>query len=259
MTEQGIEEIIKLIKVLPLKEALALLASKKILDYSKKGYEKIKKIIQEKYNERKYAFVPNKAEALKLKQLYESPDYRQIRLLIPNYRHIDLIRTGLLIAQYHIMNTQEANERTKRIKMQIASRPNGPHLLKIANLPTTPFFSVILKVMYNLKTKEGYSESQLEDQFDELVSLWEKSSFFVESQNTADDIKNFCEKQIGLRKSYFFLLGMKSAAELLDSALKDMDNGDFFRRNGYKYSIIKEMEGNRPRMEVTVYKKETTT
>ena len=43
-----IETIIQTVKSLPLKAALAYLISKKILDLSQKGYESIKKVVQEK-------------------------------------------------------------------------------------------------------------------------------------------------------------------------------------------------------------------
>ena len=89
-----ISQIISEIIDLPLKEALAYLTTHKITNYLSKGYDQVKKIIKDKHNEGKYAFVPNKDEVLFLEQAEKNPDYQQIRILVPKYKYIDLIRKG---------------------------------------------------------------------------------------------------------------------------------------------------------------------
>ncbi len=248
-----IEEVIKVIKDLPLNSALAYLAAQGILHFSKKGLEKLKRVIQDKHNESKYAFVPNKTEAVTLKEMCNNPSYKQVEMLVPKYRYIDLIRTGLLIAEYHKNDTRENDKRTHEIKLQIGRRPNSRHLLKIVNLPATPFFSVILKIMYDLKL-EGYSQTQLEDKFDELISEWDKNTFFVERVNKEQDVVEFCISRMKIGVNYCVVLGMRSAAKKVEDGIKIIDEDKIFQRCGYEYRIIKRTEGNQPRVEVTIFK-----
>lgn len=251
-----IDDLIRIIHDLPLKEALALLITKKVFDFSKEGYEKVKKLIQDKYNEGKYAFVPNKEEARQLLQFRENPDYKEVLLLVPNYRYIDLVRTGLLIDYYHKNDSPQNRERVKSIKSEISRRPNGKKLLHIVNLPTTPFFSVILHVLYEFKRK-GYSNIFLEERFDEMVNEWEESSEFVTSDHTTSRIISFCKNQMDLKKETFFLLGMKHASKILEEAINEMDKERVYEEKGYDYKLTKSLEGNQPRIEVIVFIRNT--
>ena len=141
-----IEALVNAAQALPLKEALALLVLNKVGGFAAAGMGRLKKIIQDKQNEGKYAFVPNKEEARKLQQFSEEPNYKLVETLVPNYRYIDILRTGLLINFYHERNAVGDADRVKVIKMKICTRPNGTKLLKIANFPTTPFFTTVLIV-----------------------------------------------------------------------------------------------------------------
>ena len=78
-----IEQIAKDITPLSLRAALAYLASKKIFDYAEKGSDRLKHIIRAKLEERRYAFVPNRQEAERLKELSRNPNYQTVRSLIP--------------------------------------------------------------------------------------------------------------------------------------------------------------------------------
>ena len=250
-----IKEIIDVIAELSLKEALIYLTAKGIYDYSKKGYEQIKKIIRNKYNEGKYCFVPDKKEALHLLEFGKSPQYIEMKLLVPNYRYIDILRTGLLIEQYHKKNTPYDNRRIKEIKMHICNKPNGKYFLKLANLPTTPFFSVIISYIHDLKMK-GYSPIFLEEKFDEIVQNWEKSSKFTESTDEEKDIILFCNTQMENKNNYFFILGMKKAAETVENAIDYLEKNRIFSKNKYTSKEIKIKEGNQPRIEVTIFRED---
>jgi hypothetical protein len=246
------DQILDKIKDLPLKEGLQYLVANKIKDFLEKGYSNIKKILQDKFNESKYAFVPDKEQARQLRQLGTHPDYNQLSMLIPNYPYTDLIRTGLLVNSYLETPNKHNDERAKQIKTEIAKRPNGIKLLKITNLPTTPFFSVILNHLFEFK-KKGYSESQLSEKFDEIVDGWEKSSLFVKSDDAVEKIKKFCEEQTKLQKNTIFLLGMKQAAVKVEKAIEELEYQQFFKNIGYGFIMKKTEEGVEPRVEVTVY------
>ncbi len=248
------EQILEAILNLPIKEALTYLTIKKIFDFSKKGYGKIKKHIQDKSNEKKYAFIPNKIEANLLLKINKNPQYREVEQLVPKYRYIDLIRTGLLICDYERSRTQKNDRRIKEMKVQIIRRPNGSKLLKIVDLPTTPFFSVILDFLHNCK-KSNYSDVQLEEKFDELIDEWVKNSMLVKSEHKTDDIISFCESHIESKTHLFYYLGMKKAAYTVEEATNQLVEDKFFERNGYKY-IIKKRNGSNPKAEVTVYLEE---
>lgn len=249
----SIEDIIEVIKDLPLKDALALLVLKKIYDYSKEGYEKIRKLIQDKYAEKKYAFVPNKKEAIQLLETKKDPNFRQILLLVPNYRYIDIIRTGLLIDYYHRNDSPENRKRVINIKNQIAYRPNGKKLLKIVNLPTTPFFSIILQFLYEMK-KEGYSPSFLEESLEGLIEDWEKTSKLVTARNKKDDVVSFCKKQVEDKIILFCICGMRMQSKKVEAVLKVLEKDEYLKENGYTYRLTKSIEGNQPRTEIMFIK-----
>ncbi|MCK5282245.1 MAG: hypothetical protein KAK00_02455 [Nanoarchaeota archaeon] len=247
-----INTILLEIKDLPFLEAIVYLTGKGIVNYAQKGYGKLKEVIKEKYNLSKYAFVPSKKEANSLKNFSSQPNYRQVHLLVPNYRYIDIIRTGLLIKSYHDDNTKANRERVKEIKARIKRRPNGQKLLKIADLPTIPFFNSILKLLYDLKL-EGYSEKQLEEAFDEAIGNWDRSSLLVKNAHSINSIVKFCKQQIMLEKNFFFLLGMRTAADKARTGLEKLTKRKFLETKGYKYTINETQLGNSPRVEITIY------
>ncbi len=249
-----IDAIIRVVEGLPLKEALALLASKRILEFASEGLEKLKKIIQDKYNESRYAFVPDKEEAQKLTQFSTNPNYRDVQLLVPNYEYIDLIRTGLLIDFYHKRDGSGDRERVLKIKEQIYRRPHSGYLLKIVKLPGTPFFSVILEYIHDLK-RHNYSENQIKEAFSEIIDLWETSSKFFDIYDKEDNIIDFCNKQVSESKPFFFVLGMRTVAKTVEKAIEKLATEKVFEKNNYDYKITKSIEGNHPRVEVRVIRK----
>lgn len=248
-----IERIFEAIKNLPIKEALTYIVQKKITNFLEISYSKIKQLIQDKYNESKYAFVPDKKEALKLKELVNNPNYVTLYSLIPSYQYLDVILTGLLIRDYIKSGDKLNHTRIQDIKKEILQRPNGDKLLKIVRLPTTPFFSTVLNHLYRLQQK-NYSKIQLKEKFDEIVNDWELSSLPVKADTTETIIRNFFIQQAELQKRNFFLLGMKSAGERLEIVTTQLEKENFFKNHNYKFIITKSDEGIEPRVEVVVYR-----
>ena len=248
-----IEAIVKEIINLPLKEALALLAAKKILDFSGKGYGEIKRVIQDKQNECKYAFVPNKEEAKNLLGYDSDPQYIAIEIIVPDYRHIDLLRTGLLINSYQKNPTRANTKRVSEIKKQIRNRPNGGHFLKIVNLPTTPLFSSIVDYLYQRK-KEGYTNVALKDELNEIIETFDKMSLFVKTGSDKDIVIDFCKKHVKIKDEAFFILGMGLAGDVVLEAIQDLTKKKFFEKNQYKINIISSPdEEELKKVEITVY------
>src|SRR3989344_2839313 len=122
-----IDKIIEIISNLPLKDALTYLGAQGITNYLTQGYDKIKKVIIDKQNEGKYAFVPNKEEVLFLEEAAKNPDYQQILILVPKYKYTDLIRTGLLLREYNKridlgIEPDKNKNNISRIKIDIMKR-----------------------------------------------------------------------------------------------------------------------------------------
>ncbi|MHA1916989.1 MAG: hypothetical protein ACTSUV_01595 [Candidatus Ranarchaeia archaeon] len=251
MAESFIPNIIEEIAGLSLKSALAYLVSHGIYDFTKEGFEKLKKIIQDKYNKGKYAFVPDKNEIIILLELKNDRGYKGISLLIPKYKNIDLIRTGLLINNYQNNKTEKNEKRVKKIKLQIINRPNGKYLLKIVNLPTTPFFSLIVNYMYHLKL-EGYSNSALEEKFNEIVNLWENNSIFVKQKTTTKEVELFIKKRISKSEPFFFVLGMRSVGNKIKKIIHKFDESGFLSNLKYEWTIT---ESESAKVEIVVHKK----
>lgn len=245
-----LEEIIEAIKELTIKGALSYLVAHGVIDFSKEGYVKVKKIIQDKQNEGKYAFVPNKEEANRLLGFQNEPTFRQVLMLVPNYRYVDIIRTGMLIDHYHKNDNPDNRKRVGNIKLQITRRPNGRKLLKIANLPTTPFFSVILQYLHKLKL-QGYSASFLEETLEAIVQDWQKNAMLVQSEDTKENVIDFCKRQMKQKSEIFFVLGMRSASAIAEDAIIDLNNE--LQKNNYTYKLSKSMVGNHPRTEIMFF------
>jgi hypothetical protein len=257
MSVSSIELILIYIKDLPLKEALVYLVSRGIIDFSKTGYQKIKKIIRDKQNEGKYAFVPNPDEAISLQKSSKNPRYKEISLLVPKYKHLGLIMTGFLLLKYNnkIINNIDSvknNSRVAEIKRQILSRPGGGSLLKIAKFPSTEFFSVVLAYLHKLKIN-GYPEEHLEEEFNDLVNSWQTSSKYVKNEETKEIIISFCKDKIKKDYNRFFLLGMyEKPIETIEEALKELNKE--IEDNKYEV-IMSKRDGSLPIIEVFIFKK----
>ncbi len=248
------EQILLEIKNLPLSAALVYLVSKGI-DFAQKGYDELKKTIIDKQHEKKYLFVPIREEALKLKKLSGDAKYKELELLVPNYKYLDLIRTGLLIKDYSNNFSRENDERIKEIKFDIIKNPGGKRLLKIVNLSSTIFFSSIIKYLHNLKVND-YPENHIQEEFEELVDDWENSSLFVEKTDEIDKIKIFCHKQKEENNDRFFILATKERAiSLVEESLKDLEQEKFFAENFYNYKVFKDGEERSQRIEVIISRK----
>lgn len=91
------EEILKLIEKLPLKEAIAYLVTHGIKNFSVSKYQKIRKYIQDKWNEKHYGFSPNPKEASYLKKISDRAYFQEFGRLLPKHQYADSIRTGYLI------------------------------------------------------------------------------------------------------------------------------------------------------------------
>jgi len=249
----NVDLIIAEIQTLSLKDALAYLIAKGIYDYSKNGYYKIKQIIINKQNEGKYAFFPNKEETQKLLEIGHISKYRALYAIVPNYRYIDLLRTGFLIDEYHKNDNEINRQRVKAIKCQISNRPNSRYFLKLVNLPTTEFFNIIINYLQNMKYK-GYGDNFLEEKFEEIVNEWRKTSRFVENKDKSEDVYSFCYAQIKNKENPFFLLGMKNkVVGTIRAGIKKLIKSDIFEKNKYRYFEKLTTEGNHPRLEVTFF------
>lgn len=247
------DQILIVIDKLPIKEALTYLVINQVFGFSKKGYDKVKKAIKDKYNHDKYSFVPDKKQAIILEELEDHPDYQTVLSIIPNYRYIDVIRTGLLIRSYHENPSNDNQQFEKKIKTQINKRPNGKTLLNIIRLATTPYFALVINNLYQLK-RSGYSQQQLLDEFDETIIEWDDSYLPVKSNTTYNTIIKFCRYQINRKNKKFFLLGIKTAGKNIEIAIDKLKEIKYFINNNYKVSINKEEHGVEPRVEATIRK-----
>jgi len=249
-----IEQIAKDITPLSLRAALAYLASKKIFDYAEKGSDRLKHIIRAKLEERRYAFVPNRQEAERLKELSRNPNYQTVRSLIPRYPYIDLIRTGLLVRSY-ITDPVEKDKnkgRSRQIKEEIARRPNSKKLMSIVHLASTDHFSSVIGYLMHLRHTEGYSENQLLEKFEEIVSEWDESHLAVRKDFTVAKVKGFCVKKMEERKRNIFLLGMITASRKIEDAMAQLDREKAFKKHRYEAITLKCVGGIEPRIEVTL-------
>lgn len=251
-----LDEIITTVSTLPLKEALSYLFSIGIVKLSGKGLAKIRQLIQDKHNEGKYAFVPNKEEAQRLTQFSNEPNYKKLSILIPNFEYIDVVRTGLLMQFYHERNQKEDKDKVQNIKYQLYQRPNGQFLVKLAIISAeSDSLSAILDYLFDLKTKENYSEKQLQEKLNERIFTWNECAMLVDKINSVYDIKSFCKSKM-LQNCYpeIFLMGMKHSANNIEKALDKLSKD--IKKHKYTPNVKKFTEGNNPRITVILKKEE---
>lgn len=250
-----IEEILIYIKNFSLPETLKYIISEGI-DIFKTGYEKVKDAIKDKQNKKRYLFVPIREEALKLQQFSTNPQYKELTLLVPNYKYLDLIRTGLLLDYYGKNPSDKNNDRIKQIKMDIRKNPGGKRLLKIVNLPSTQYFSSILKYLYDLKVN-NYPENHIEEEFNELTDDFQESSIFVENIDMSDKIIAFCKEQNRKQNNRFFILARRErAVKIVEEAIEYLKKDNFFKENYYKDLIFKNGEGEDQKIEIIISSKD---
>ena len=230
-----------------------LTVSAKIVNYTKVGYSRVKGIIVEKANKAKFAFVPDKKEAILLKSFINNSNYVVIRTLVPRYRYIDVIRSGILIDYYLNNHTPENDLRTQRIKSEIRQRPNGLKLSKLIRLPSTPFFEMLLKYMLSLK-EQGYSEENLEERFEAIVDEWEETTKMVSYSTPIKNIVNHIKRNIDDGKVLFIICGMKTASVKVEKALKQVIDEKYLSENKYTYQLSTTEKGVSPRTQVMIFK-----
>lgn len=253
MVIPSVDEILIKIASFSFKETLAYLVSIGLLGkLNDSVYLPIKQAIKNKWNQHCYAFVPNKKEVLKLKKLEINSQYIAFKKILPKNQYTDIIKTGLLIKTYLDNPTNSSKERTREIKINIRKRPNGKTYLGIIRLASTPqYFDAVLNELYRLQ-KEGYSEKQLSEEFDEIIKEWDKCHFPVKTNTNKYEILSFCKNQISLKTDRFFLIGMIHASEIILEALNELNQ--IFDNNGYISSIY--VEGsNGSRTEVIIKRK----
>lgn len=209
----------------------------------------LKQLIQDKYNEKKYGFVPHKEELGLLQQVRFDASFVQIKNLVPKYRYIDLIRTGLLIRYYHNEDTPGNRARVNYIKGKMIKRAEGRKFLKIANMSSTPYFNGIGYLLQKYKN-EGYSEKFLEETIEIIVDNWEKNAMLVLSKTRLDQIYKFCESKMINKEVLFFLCGMKSASIKVESTERRIIKEGLLTKYRYSSDKISSVKGNTPRTQI---------
>lgn len=249
---KDIDQITDDIASLSPKAVLYYLVANGIKDFAEKGYDKLRHAITSRFDERHYAFVPDKKEAEALKDLSKNPSYQTVKSLIPKYSYIDMIRTGLLLKSYLDNPTKENDKRNMQIRRAVAIRPNGTKMTSLLHLTCTPYFSSVITYLIKLKNENGYSENQLLEKFEEIVNDWDECHLPVRSGDSIKAIREFCMKKMSDHKRNVFLIGLKEASRNIEQAVNELAKKNLFEKFGYECTILKTEGGIEPRIEVAL-------
>ncbi len=226
-----VEAIITAISRLDLKDTLKLLAGKKILDLGKKGYESIRKLIQDKTAEKKFGFVPNKEENDILKKVAEREYYLEFGSILPNHHYSDLIRVGYLVAHLNKSGKEVDRVRGDEIRGSIRKRPNGVNLIKIVYLVTTGAIAPVVDYLSDLKKKK-YENDYILNAFDEIIIEWKKYAYFVKKEITEKIIVEIITHKMRNKQKLIMIFSYGSAKRNCTLAvaqlLKDQICEDYF-------------------------------
>jgi len=255
----GEQELINVIQGLDVKTILATLVFQKVTDYSGVELGKVKQYIQDRMNEKKYAFVPDPKEAIKLRQTFDTPDYKKVSELLPNFRELDLISTGLLIREYQEDGSNASKKRISTIKGEICQRSNYKHQIKVVNFPTTGHFATVIDYLSKLRDK-GYTQNQIEDEFNRILAEWENTTLFVDGEKHSQAfVREWILERIKEKNSVFFVLGINSQANKIERVLADFERDNILKKNGYdsiqRTTNSGENDQKIKKIEVTIFKK----
>jgi hypothetical protein len=224
-----------------LREILRIIAEKAI-----ELTPQITELIRKKMDEGIYAFVPSKEEAKLLIQMRFDSAYQHIIHLVPHYKNVDLIRSGLLIGYYHENDTPANRERVGKIKSSIMKRPNGRKLLKIANMASTPYFSAVGYLLQQRKNEEL---------LESIVEQWEVNAKLVEIEDKIENIYDFCILRFEQKIDIFFICGMRTMASKVESVLKRIQEEGLLTKYNYNAFNLTSFQGNTPRTQI-IFQKE---
>lgn len=206
-----LEWILRTIQSLPLKEALEFLFAQKIYDLGAKGYESIRRTIQQKNSEKKFGFVPNKDESNFLARVPEERKYfTEFAQVLPKHKYSDLIRVGYLIAHLNKIGGEANRTRVRDLRDSISHKPNGSVLIKIVSLVTTGAIVPVVEYLAELKRK-NYDTDHLTDVFDEIILEWEQYTYFVRAETTVAQIVQHVKQKIQTKQKLVMVFSYGSA------------------------------------------------
>lgn len=234
-----LEEIIQKASELNLPDFLKYLVSANILSKIGKEYApKLYEIIRNKFNEKKYAFVPNKDEAETLKKLGEKSTYKRFKKLLPTHWGNDAIRTAEFIM---ILEQKKDIERIKEIKGQVFRNLKLPGL-RLVEMVQTDVIRAALDYVEDLKSKYSYSQEDINREFENLLMRWERITIFVKSDDAIEKIKQKSIDFIERKEPTFFLFAKGSAIDNTCLVIAELIKEKYVIQNGYIWfaQMIKE-------------------
>lgn len=227
---------------MPIKAALATLAINKVFNLTQKGYESIRKLIQDKASEKKYGFVPNKDENNFLIRVAEKSYFREFGNLLPKHRYSDLIRVGYLLSHLNKVGGEINRSRVNEIRELIFKRPNGSYLIKIVNLVTTGAIVPVVDHLNDLK-KKNYDTDFITGVFDEIIREWEKYAYFVKAETKEKEIIPVILNKMQNKLRIIMIFSYGSAKIPATKAVAQILNGN--KNEGYFYESNNSIEGEK--------------
>lgn len=224
-----IEEIIQKAAELNLPAFLTwLVASDVLRRLGKEHIRKVYELIKNKYNEGKYAFFPDTDEVGTLKKLADRSVYSDFKKILKNHWGVDVIRTGLYITT---LESRGEIERIKEIKQQVFKNKKLPGLRLIA-MVTEGIIRPVLEHLKDLQ-KHKYLQDDIDNEFESLLSTWEKITIFVKNEDSAEMVIKNAKELIDKNEETFFIFAKGNSVNVACSALVQLQQDNYLLEKGY--------------------------
>lgn len=203
-----LEEIAKKIVEMTLPDFLNWLAATGFLaNLSKDQLDKVYSLIRGKYNEGKYAFVPDKDEIYTLKKLGNRSLYKEFKRLLPGYWGVDVVRSALYVS---LLEIKGDIDRIQEIRAQVFK--NRKTLgIRLVEMTTIGLLDVVVVRLDELQDKQSYSKEELQNEFDEILTKWNSISIFIKNTDSLRSLYSRAEKMIDDNEPTFFVLAKGDA------------------------------------------------
>ena len=245
-----IEQIIQKAIELSLPDFLKwIIVSKIISKVGEKNISKVYDLIRNKYNEKKYAFFPNKEEAYTLKKLSNKSLYKDFRRVLQGHWGIDVVRTGIYILH---LEHKKKPEKIKDIKEQVFRNKKLIGLRLLAMIQAG-ILRPVLDYLINLKDKNNYCKDDLFSEFDNILNDWKRMSIFIQNEDSLSDIIKKTKELIDNKEETIFILAKGNAMENAFNLMVQLQKDKYLIEKGYVWFANTDNETEPPTFHCSIH------
>lgn len=198
--------------------------------------ERIKEIIKEKIESKKYLISISKDELSNLKRISESDIYKRMEECLGSHWSMNLIALGLYISE---LNKQLQKELQEKVRKEIHQK-YGAEGLKIMEIGSTGAIRQIIEYLSNIKMNKEYDLIQMGRLFDKIIKDWKEITLFIKAEDNQNQIELKISNMISSEKALFIVFAYGSAVLTTCFAIAKLNNNK--QLSGYLFYSKREQD-----------------